>query len=89
MIGELSEKHEKVTITKEKVGMQANAFNNDADPLTFMAEKIPLVAYANDNVNYTITTKNAQGECCSKGGSKVIAQVQSSSTGEYHSSSST
>ena len=60
----------------------ANVFYGDADPLTSMAENIPSLAYVNNNVNFTIVTKNAQGDCCSKGGSKVIAQVQSSSTGD-------
>ena len=46
-----------------------------------MAENIPSLAYVNNNVNFTIVTKNAQGNRCSKGDSKVIAQVQSSSTG--------
>ena len=60
----------------------ANVFYGDADPFTSMAENIPSLAYVNNNVNFTIVTKNAQGDCCSKGGSKVIAQVQSSSTGD-------
>ena len=55
---------------------------SDADPLTSMAENIPSLAYVNINVNFTIVTKNAQGDRCSKGGSKVISQVQSSSTGD-------
>ena len=60
----------------------ANAFHYDADPLTSMAEHIPSLAYINNNVNFTIVTKNTQGDRCSKGGSEVIAQVQSSSTGD-------
>ena len=60
----------------------ANVFYGDAYPLTSMAEKIPSLAYVNNNVNFTIVTKNTQGDRCSKGGSKVIAQVQSSSTGD-------
>ena len=59
-----------------------NVFYSDADPLTSMTENIPSLAYVNNNVNFTIVTKNAQGDRCSKGGSKVIAQVQSSSTGD-------
>ena len=47
-----------------------------------MAENIPSLAYININVNFTIVTKNGQGDHCSKGGSKVISQVQSSSTGD-------
>ena len=47
-----------------------------------MAENIPSLAYVNNNVDFTIVTKNAQGDHCSKGGSKVIAQIQSSSTGD-------
>ena len=60
----------------------ANVFYGDADPLTSMAEKIPSLAYVNNNVNFTIVTKNTQGDRCSKGGSEVISQVQSSSTGD-------
>ena len=60
----------------------ANVFYGDADPLTSMTENIPSLAYVNNNVNFTIVTKNAQGDRCSKGGSKVIAQVQLSSTGD-------
>ena len=60
----------------------ANVFYDEADPLTSMAENISSLAYINNNVNFTIVTKNAQGDRCSKGGSKVIAQVQSSSTGD-------
>ena len=60
----------------------ANVFHDEAEPLTFMAENIPSLAYVNNNVNFTIVTKNAQGDRCSKGGSKVIAQLQSSSTGD-------
>ena len=51
----------------------ANVFNGDADPLTSMAENITSLAYVSNNVNFTIVTKNVQGDCCSKGGSKVIA----------------
>ena len=47
-----------------------------------MDENIPSLAYININVNFTIVTKNAQSDRCSKGGSKVISQVQSSSTGD-------
>ena len=60
----------------------ANVFYGDADPLTSMAENILSLAYVNNNVNFTIVTKNTQGNCCSKGGSQVISQVQSSSTGD-------
>ena len=60
----------------------ANVFCSEADPLTSMAENIPSLAYININVNFTIVTKNAQGDRCSKGGSKVIAQLQSNSTGD-------
>ena len=60
----------------------ANVFYSEADPLTSMAEHISSLACVNNNVNFTIVTKNAQGDHCSKGGSKVIAQVQSSSTGD-------
>ena len=60
----------------------ANVFYGDADPFTSMAENIPSLAYVNNNLNCTIVTKNAQGHCCSKGGSKVFAQVRSSSTGD-------
>ena len=60
----------------------ANVFYGDADPLTSMAENVPSLAYVNNNVNFAIITKNTQGDHCSKGGSKVIAQVQSSSTGD-------
>ena len=60
----------------------ANVFHDDADPFTSMAENIPSVAHINKNVNFTIVTKNAQGNGCSKGGTKVIVQVQSSSTGD-------
>ena len=60
----------------------ANVFHDEADPLTSMAENIPSLAYVNNNVNFTIVTKYAQGDRCSKGGCKVIAQVQSSSTGD-------
>ena len=60
----------------------ANVFYGDADPLTSMAENVPSLAYVNNNVNFTIVTKNVQGDCCSKGGNEVISQVQSSSTGD-------
>ena len=60
----------------------ANVFYGDADPLTSMAENVLSLAYVNNNVNFTIVTKNTQGDRCSKGGSKVIVQVQSSSTGD-------
>ena len=40
------------------------------------------LAYANKNVKFTIVTKNAEGNLCAKGGSKVIAQAQSSNTGD-------
>ena len=60
----------------------ANVFHDDADPLTSMAENVPSLAYINNNVNFTIVTKNTQGDRCSKGGSEVISQVQSSSTGD-------
>ena len=53
----------------------------DADPQNSVAENIPPHACYNDEIKFTIVTKNAQGHLCSKGGSKVIAQVQSSSTG--------
>ena len=58
----------------------ANIIYGDADPLTSMAENFPSVACVNNTVNFTIVTKNVQGNRCSKGGSKVILQVQSSST---------
>ena len=60
----------------------ANVFYGDADPFTSMAENVPSLAYVNNNVNFTIVTKNTQGNRCSKGGSEVISQVQSSSTGD-------
>ena len=60
----------------------ANVFHDDADPLTSMAENVPSLAYINNNVNFTMVTKNTQGDRCSKGGSEVISQVQSSSTGD-------
>ena len=53
----------------------ANVFHDDADPLTSKAENIASLAYVNNIVNFTIVTKNTQGDRCSKGGSKVIAQV--------------
>ena len=59
-----------------------NVFYGDADPLTSMAENVPSLAYVNNNVNFTIVTKSTQGDRCSKGGSEVISQVQSSSTGD-------
>ena len=58
----------------------ANVFYGEADPLTSMAKNIPSLAYVNNKVNFKIVTKNARRDYCSKGGSKVIAQVQSSST---------
>ena len=60
----------------------ANVFYVDADPFTSMAENVPSLAYVNNNVNFTIVTKNTQSDRCSKGGSEVISQVQSSSTGD-------
>ena len=60
----------------------ANVFYGDAAPLHSIAEKIPALAYANELVNLTIATKNVQGHLCCKGGSKVIAQAQLSSTGD-------
>ena len=60
----------------------ANVFHDDADPLTSMAENVPSLAYIINNVNFKIVTKNVRGDRCSKGGSEVISQVQSSSTGD-------
>ena len=60
----------------------ANVFYGEADPFTSMAEDVPSLAYVNNNVNFTIVTKNTQSDRCCKGGSKVIAQVQSSSMGD-------
>ena len=59
----------------------ANVFYSDADPLNSVAENIPPVVCINKDISFTIVTKNAQGHVCSKGGSKVIAQAQSSTTG--------
>ena len=39
------------------------------------------LAHVNGAVKFTVITKNAQGHICTNGGSKVIAQAQSSSTG--------
>ena len=61
----------------------ANVFYGDAAPLHSVAEKIPALAYANECVNLTIVTKNVQGHLCCKGGSKVIAQTQPSSTEDF------
>ena len=60
----------------------ANLFYGDAVPFNSSVENIPSLAYANKNVKFTIVTKNAEGNVCSKGGSKVIAQARSSNTGD-------
>ena len=59
----------------------ANVFYGNADPIFSVAENIPSPAYSNKDVKFTVTTKNAQGHLCTNGGSKVIAQAQSGSTG--------
>ena len=59
----------------------ANLFCSDVDPLNSVAENIPPVVCIIKDIKFTIVTKNAQGHVCSKGGSKVIAQAQSSTTG--------
>ena len=59
----------------------ANVSYGDADPLKSVAENILPVVCSNKDIKFTIVTKNAQGHVCSKGGSKVIAQAQSSTTG--------
>ena len=59
-----------------------NVFYDDADPLSSVAENIPLLTCINKEVEFTIFTKNAQGHLCPKGGSKVIAQAQSTITGD-------
>ena len=56
----------------------ANVFYGDANPLNSVAENIPPLACINKDTKFTIVTKDA---LCSKGGSKVIAQAQSSTTG--------
>ena len=58
----------------------ANVIYGDADPLSMVAENLPSFAYVNRDVKFTITTKNVQGNICSNGSNKVIAQAQSSST---------
>ena len=57
----------------------ANIFYGDAAPVYSVAENIPSLAFANKNV---IVTKNAVGCLCSKGGSKIVAQAHSITTGE-------
>ena len=59
----------------------ANVFYGDVDPHNCVAENILPFACINKDFKFTIVTKNAQGYVCSKGGSKVIAQAQSSTTG--------
>ena len=58
-----------------------NVFYGDADPQNSVAENVPPFAYDNDEVKFTVVTKNLQGHLYAKGGSKVIARAQSSSTG--------
>ena len=58
-----------------------NVFYSDVDPHYCVAENITPFACINEDFRFKIITKNAQGHLCSKGGSKVIAQAQSSSTG--------
>ena len=58
-----------------------NVFYGDANPKNSVAENIPPYTYDKGEVKFTIVTKNAQGHLCTKGGSKVIAQAQSSNTG--------
>ena len=58
----------------------AHLFYGDADHLNSTAENIPSLTYVNENINFKVVTKNAEGDLCTKGGSKVIAQVQSTST---------
>ena len=59
----------------------ANVFYGNADPLSSATENIPSLVYVNTDIKFTVTTKNAQGHLCTNGGSKVIAQTQSNSTG--------
>ena len=59
----------------------ANVFYGNADPFSSVTENIPSLVYVNTDLKFTITTKNAQGHFCPNGGSKIIAQVQLSSTG--------
>ena len=59
----------------------ANLFYSDVDPLNSMVDKILPFAHLNKDFKFTILTKDAQGHICSNGGSKVIAQAQSSNTG--------
>ena len=60
----------------------ANVFYGNTNPISSVAENIPSLAYVNKDVKFTVTTKNAQGHLCTNGGSKVIAQAQSGSTGD-------
>ena len=64
------------------VSSVCNVFYDDADPLSSVAENIPPFPWINKDVKFTVVTKNAQGHLCPKGGSKVIAQAQSTITGE-------
>ena len=63
----------------------SNVFYDDVDPLNSVAENIPPLACINNDVKFTIVTKNTRGDLCSKGGGKVIAQVQSAITGDIFS----
>ena len=59
----------------------ANVFYGDADPLNSVAENIPLLAYANDEIKFVVATKRTQDRLCSKGGSKIVSFAQLNSTG--------
>jgi len=58
----------------------ANTFYGDADPLNSKAKNIPSLTYVNKTVKFTIVANNADGNLCSEGSNKIIAQARSSST---------
>ena len=51
---------------------------DDAFPPNCEATDIPLMPFAGKEINFKIVTKNCNNAQCSKGGSHIIAQVQSS-----------
>ena len=58
----------------------ANVIYGNAVPLNSEIEDVPSLVYVKKNVKFTIVTKNIEGDRCTKGGNKVVSQIQSFST---------
>ena len=59
----------------------ANIYDDDIAPVNCVAENIPSFAFINRNIEFKVLTKTVEGLLCSKGGTKITAQVQSISKG--------